>query len=155
LKKGFIENNNEIIMVSACLCGINCRYDGQSVHNSSIIEFLKGKFFIPVCPEQLGGLSTPRSRSFINKGNGLNVLTGKAKVITFQGKDVTKEFLLGAEQVLEIVRLVGSTKAVLKEKSPSCGINTIYHKEKLVKGCGVTTALLLKNNFSVISEEEF
>ena len=155
MKKGFIENNNEIIMISACLCGINCRYDGQAVHNSGIIEFLKGKHFIPVCPEQLGGLSTPRNPSFINKGDGLDVLYGKAKVITFQGKDVTKAFLLGAEQVLEIARLVGSTKAVLKEKSPSCGIKTIYHKEKLVKGCGVTTALLLKNKFSLISEEEF
>jgi len=145
---------NGRFIISACLCGINCRYDGQVQQNSSIVELLRKNFCIPVCPEQLGGLSTPRNPSCISNGDGFDVLKGKVKIITYEGKDVTKNFLLGAQEVLKIAQLTGCTQAVLKEKSPSCGVKYIYQGEKFVKGCGVTTALLLENGLAVISEEE-
>ncbi|MFO7891155.1 MAG: DUF523 domain-containing protein [bacterium] len=142
----------ERIIVSACLWGINCRYDNEIRTCKKILQLAEKFLCIPVCPEQLGGLSTPRNPSYISKGNGFEVLRGKTKVLTFKGKDVTHNFFLGAQEALKIAQLTGCTHAILKEKSPSCGVNYIYQKEKLVKGCGVTTALLLKNGFSVRSE---
>lgn len=148
------EIKNKKIMVSACLCGINCRYDGQLLSNEVIIKLLRENFCIPVCPEQLGGLSTPRTPSYISEGDGLDVIAGNAKVVTFEGKDVTNNFIQGAQQVVKIAKLMGCTHVILKEKSPSCGVHTIYHQKQLIKGCGVTTALLLKQGFSITADQE-
>jgi len=142
------------ILISACLGGIKCRYDNEIRTCSKMIQLTDKFICIPVCPEQLGGLPTPRTPSFISKGNGFDVLRGQAKVVTLNGNDVTENFLLGAQQALKIAQLTGCTQAVLKEKSPSCGVKYIYDKDTLVKGCGVTTALLLDNGFSVRSEED-
>jgi len=142
------------IIISACLCGIKCRYDGKSYTYSSIVRFINENYCIPVCPEQLGGLPTPRIPSTIVKGDGFDVLKGKTKVLNVEGKDVTDNFILGAQEALKIAELWGCNQAVLKEKSPSCGVRNIYHGEKLVKGCGVTTALFLENGFKVRSEED-
>jgi len=132
---------------SACLLGIKCRYDGKSKLNEKILELAKKEILIPVCPEQLGGLPTPRDPAE-QKGK---------KVITKLGKDVTKNFKKGARQVLKIAKLFGVKKAILKQRSPSCGCGQIYDGSfsgKIIKGDGITTTLLKRNGIKVISEEE-
>jgi len=132
-------------LCSACLLGIKCRYDGKSNLNKKIIRLLKKEILIPVCPEQLGGLPTPREPACVN---------GK-KVVTESGKDVTKNFKRGAEAVLRIAKLYGIKEAIMKQGSPSCGSKKIYSvSKKLIKGIGITAKLLKKNGIKVISEEE-
>jgi uncharacterized protein YbbK (DUF523 family) len=136
----------EIILCSACLLGVNCRYDGKNKLNKKIIELAKKKILIPVCPEQLGGLPTPREPAE-QKGK---------KIITKSGKDVTKYFKRGAKEILKIVKLFKIKKAILKQKSPSCGCGKIYDgtfSGKIIKGDGVLTVLLKKNGIEVMSEE--
>ena len=135
------------ILVSACLLGINCRYDGQSKPNSKALRLATKELLIPVCPEQLGGLPTPREPSE-QKGN---------RVFTISGKEVTKEFEKGAYETLSIARLLNSREAILKQKSPSCGCGQIYDgtfSGKLIRGDGVTASLLKKNGIRVITEED-
>ena len=119
-------------LCSACLLGINCRYNGETKSDQKVLELAKKETLIPVCPEQLGGLTTPRDAAE-NKDN---------KVFTKNGKDVTEQFVKGAEEVLKIVKLFGIEEAILKQRSPSCG------------SYGVTTKLLKENGIKVISEEE-
>jgi len=136
----------KIILCSACLLGINCRYDGKSKSNKKAIELAKEKILIPVYPEQLGGLPTPREPAE-QKGN---------KVFTKSGKDVTENFKRGAKEVLKLAKLFNVKKAILKQKSPSCGSGKIYDgtfSGKLIKGDGVTAALLKKDGIRVLSEE--
>jgi uncharacterized protein YbbK (DUF523 family) len=106
--------------------------------------------FIPICPEQLGGLSTPRAPSSIVKGDGKQVLSGHARVINSLGKDVTRAFIKGARESLKLARLTGATKAFLKNKSPSCGLNTPYCETDTGYGLGVTAALLLSAGIEII-----
>jgi len=132
---------------SACLLGIKCRYDGKSKPNDKVIRLLKKEVLIPVCPEQLAGLSTPREASE-KKGN---------KVITKSGKNVTDNFIKGAEQVLKLTKLFNIKEAILKQKSPSCGCGKVYDgnfSNTLVEGDGVTASLLKKNKVKVITEED-
>jgi len=134
-------------LCSACLLGIRCRYDGKSKRNRKVIELTKKEILIPVCPEQLGGLPTPREPAE-QKGK---------KVFTRSGKNVTKKILKGAKEVLRVAELFGIKEAILKQKSPSCGCGKIYDGTftgKLIKGDGVTTSLLKKNKIKVISEED-
>ena len=136
-------------LCSACLLGIKCRYDGNSKQNEKIIAFSKKETLIPICPEQLGGLSTPRVPCEQNQKSG--------KVMTKDGKDLTKNFIVGAEECLKIAKLFNIKEAILKQNSPSCGCGKIYDGSfsgKLIKGDGVTTTLLKKNNIKVISEED-
>lgn len=140
---------SEIIIVSACLLGINTRYDGKDAFCQAVIDELKGKTIIPVCPEQLGGLSTPRPRSEIIGGEGKDVLEGRANVKVEFGGDVSDKFTKGAKEVLKIAKLTGATKAFLKEKSPSCGVDTIRRGKECVHGSGVTAALLKKEGFEL------
>ncbi len=138
------------ILVSACLLGINCRYDGRS----SICELpvLKEKALcvVPVCPEQLGGLPTPRAPSSIIGGNGFDVLDGNAKVTSLDKNDVTANFLNGAFETLKIARKLGIDTCYLKDKSPSCGVNLISEVTGESIGPGVTAALLMREKFNVI-----
>ncbi|MBX5321732.1 MAG: DUF523 domain-containing protein [Candidatus Bathyarchaeota archaeon] len=134
-------------LCSACLLGVKCRYNGKSALNRKVVALLKAEVLIPVCPEQLGGLPTPREPAEIR---------GK-RVITRSGKDVTENFLRGAGQVLKLAKLFGVKEAVLKQGSPSCGCGRIYNgtfSGKTVKGDGVTAALLKKNGIKVITEED-
>jgi len=134
-------------LCSACLLGIRCRYDGKNKPNKKVIKLARKGFLIPVCPEQLGGLSTPRESSEQRKG----------KVITKSGKDVTKNFKKGAEEVLKLAKIFSIKEAILKQRSPSCGCGEIYDgtfSGKIVKGDGITASLLKKNKIKVISEEE-
>jgi uncharacterized protein YbbK (DUF523 family) len=143
-------------VVSACLMGCECRYDQKDNWVADIEQLVKDGNAIPVCPEQLGGLPTPRNPAEIVGGDGFDVLDGTAKVIDNQGNDVTEQFLQGARQALRIAQSVGATEAVLKERSPSCGSHMVYDgtfSKTKRKGVGVTAALFIRNGISVRSEE--
>ena len=134
-----------MILVSACLAGFPCHYDGTSKTNEKIVQLVREDKAIPVCPEQLGGLTTPRLPSEIRNG----------RVFSSEGRDVTPEFEKGAAAVLQIAKEYGCTKAILKARSPSCGKGQIYDgtfSGKLVDGNGKTTELLLENGIEVITE---
>ncbi len=137
----------KIILCSACLLGINCRYDGRSNLNEKVLRLAKNHILIPVCPEQLGGLPTPREYSERKE----------KRVFTKSGKEVTENFEKGAKEVLKIAKLFGIKIAVLKENSPSCGVRKIYDgtfSKRLIEGSGVTAELLKKNKIKVISEKD-
>jgi len=143
-------------IVSACLVGVNCRYDGKNSFNSKIFEMFRKGDIIPLCPEQLGGLPTPREVQEIVGGTGEDVLRGKANVITASGRDVTKNFLRGAEETLRIAKSLGVKEAVLKSCSPSCGCGKIYDgtfSGKLKDGNGVTAALLKEHGIRIRNEK--
>lgn len=142
-----------MFIVSACLLGINCRYDGKNRKNHEIVKFLKGKEFIMVCPEELGGLSTPRIPCEIVN----NTINENVKVINKNGEDLTENFLKGANKVLDIAKSKGIKKAILKAKSPYCGKGLIYDGSftaKLVKGDGITAKLLKENKIEIFTENE-
>lgn len=146
-----------MILVSACLIGINCKYNGDNNESDEVKEYLKDKRFVPICPEQLGGLSTPRIPSEIVGGDGINVLNNKAKVIDKNGKDVTFEFIKGATESLKIAQLYNCKEAILKANSPSCSNKYIYSGKfdgSKIDGLGVTTALFKQYGVRVISEKE-
>lgn len=146
-------------LVSACLLGINCSYDGLNRSNKKIIELAKREILIPVCPEQLGGLPTPRiPPREIQGGSGEDVLDGKCKVLNKNGNDFTKEFVHGAKEVLGIAKMFGIREFISRKRSPSCGCEKIYDgtfSGRVVNGDGVTTALLKRNGIKVRSEEDF
>lgn len=147
-----------MIVVSACLAGIACRYDGNDNLISKIEELLQNEEAILVCPEVLGGLPTPRLPAEIVGGNGDDVLDGNAKVIDQKGNDVTKAFVKGAYEALEKIKPLQPELIILKERSPSCGSSTIYTGEfngNKKAGYGVTTALFRRHGFTVISEVAF
>ena len=135
----------ENILVSACLLGVSCRYDGKSKPNENVIAPKDRYNIIPVCPEIMGGLPTPRTASEIQ---GCQVVMG-------DGKNVTKEYRKGAEEVLRLCRLFECKRAVLKEKSPSCGCGKVYDgtfSGKLIDGNGITAKLLMENGIEVFGE---
>ncbi|MBI4949570.1 MAG: DUF523 domain-containing protein [Deltaproteobacteria bacterium] len=137
-------SKSKTVLVSACLLGLKTRYDGNDALNAEALKELKGAIPIPVCPEVLGGLPTPRPRAGIGSGDGTDVLEGRAIVSDENGADRTAEFLRGALAVLEIARLTDARVAFLKEKSPSCGVALISKNGGQETGMGVTTALLQK-----------
>lgn len=146
-----------MIIVSACLIGVNCKYNGENNYNDKVKEFLKNKQYIPICPEQLGGLTTPRNPSEIDNMGGQEVLKGNSKVISCKNEDVTDNFIKGAKESLKIAKLFDCKQALLKEGSPSCGCNFIYDgtfKGNKISGMGVTAALFNANNIEVFSEKE-
>lgn len=137
------------IIVSACLMGVNCRHDGTNALREGLIKGYSNGHLTPICPEELGGLPTPRPSAEIDGGDGRDVLGGRARVIDINGKDVTDTFIKGAGEVLRIARLFKAKRAILKENSPSCGVEYIYKKGQLVNGIGVLTALLKKEGLEV------
>ena len=124
-----------LYLVSACLAGLCTRYDGSVKANEACLQLLQDATWIPVCPEQLGGLSTPREPADIVGGNGEDVLLGNARVVTEGGTDVTRAYVNGAFQVLDVARSQPVDAVLLKARSPSCG------------SAGVTTALLRQHGF--------
>jgi uncharacterized protein YbbK (DUF523 family) len=145
------------VLISACLLGEICRYDGSQRKNEELITLLKalGLSYVTCCPEVLGGMPTPRPASQIVNGDGDDVLSGKSIIIDETGRDVTESFVKGAKEALELSLKNNIKKAVLKERSPSCGVNYIYNDSCVVKGLGVTTALFKKNGIDVVSDEDF
>ncbi|MEE8317598.1 MAG: DUF523 domain-containing protein [Candidatus Omnitrophota bacterium] len=140
-----------MILVSACLAGIDCAWDGKHRLDPKIKEQVDKNLAIPLCPEVLGGRGIPRTKTEIKGGTGEDVLDGKVGVFDEKGKDVTHEFLKGASLVLDIVKKHNIKKAILKSKSPSCGVGEIYDgsfRGNLIKGNGVTAALLKRQGVS-------
>lgn len=144
-------------IISACLCGINCRYNGKGFENKKCKELLRDGRAIVVCPEQLGGLSTPRNpaelqalaENIIDKNNG--------NIIDCNRNDVTKAFVSGAYETLKIAKAAGINKAILKDGSPSCGVNNVYDGSftgKKIKGKGLTAYLLESEGITVFSDDE-
>ena len=147
-----------MILVSSCLAGLDVRYNGTNCLNDKISKLVEENKAITICPELLGGFSTPREPAEIIGGNGEDVLDGNAKVVDKSGKDVTQLYIKGAYSTLEQAIELNATLVVLKENSPSCGSSTIYNGEftgKKIMGLGVTSALLKRNGLKVISEEQF
>lgn len=133
--------HEEIFLVSACLTGLCTRYDGLSKPSTACLERLAGRSWLPICPEQLGGLPTPRTAADLVGGDGYDVLEGRASVIDRQGREVTGQFVRGARQCLAIAQAQKIYTALLKARSPSCG---------LTPNVGVTAALLQTNGIKVI-----
>lgn len=135
------------LLCSACLLGVPCRYDGKSKPIKDI-ELLKEKFqLFPVCPEVEGGLTTPRLPCEIRND----------RVIRKDGEDLTDAYQLGAEKTLRLAKENGITLALLKEKSPSCGVHFRYDgsfQGVPVKDSGITCALLKENDITVFSEDD-
>ena len=149
-----------MMIVSACLLGENCKYSGGNNKSENVIKYLEDKEYILVCPEQLGGLSTPRNPSeIITYGNkdGNDVLSGCTKVLSNKGIDVTKNFIQGAEETLKIAKEHNAKTAILKAGSPSCGYKKIYDGTFLgnkIQGMGVTAAILNKENIALLDEDD-
>ena len=141
------------ILVSACLCGKDCKWDGGNNKNQKLLNYMesmRGKAeFHEVCPEQMGGLSTPRPASEIRAEDRC--------VVNTEGHDVTEEFERGAELALQVAKKYGCTLAILKERSPSCGCRGVYDgtfSKRLTDGMGKTAELLTANGIRVIGESE-
>ncbi|MFA6583441.1 MAG: DUF523 domain-containing protein [Elusimicrobiaceae bacterium] len=135
----------ENILVSACLCGIKCRYDGSAFYCKGIEKLLKKYTVIPFCPELLAGQSIPRPP--------VEIVKGKAQ--TCSGEEQTRQFKLGAKISLTLAKRFDVKKAFLKSGSPSCGCETIYDgtfSGKLIKGRGFTAGLFAKNGVKTFSE---
>lgn len=135
------------ILVSACLLGIPCRYDGSDKLTEELLLLSERHTLIPICPEQLGGLSTPR-----NPSERIN-----ERIVSKTGEDVTEQFLLGAKLAYDIATLNQCKIAILKERSPSCGHNMIYDgsfQGNIIPGMGVCAELLTQNGIKVYGESD-
>ena len=136
-------------IVSACLAGVRCRYDGGHCETPEIRRLVAEGRAMPVCPEQLGGLPTPRIPAEIVGDGGESVLKETALVLDNEGRAVTAAFIRGAEEAWKLARLVGAKKAILKERSPSCGVTQICRGEEAISGEGVTCFLLRTHGIQV------
>jgi len=138
-----------MILVSSCLLGLCSRYDGEEKADEKVLEYLKDKPFMPICPEQMGGLTTPRPPAEIISLDPLKICT--------EDDDVTEKFVNGVEEVMKLVKLQKVDKAILKSKSPTCGRYEIYDgtfTRTLIKGAGIMAKRLLDENIEVINEND-
>jgi uncharacterized protein YbbK (DUF523 family) len=145
-----------LYLVSACLAGANTRFDGTTSLDPEIIRLVREGRALPVCPEQLGGLTTPRHPAEIADGDGHDVVAGKARVLTCEGQDVTEAFLRGARETLRLAQEWHVMGAILKARSPSCGCLEIYDgsfQGGLRPGAGVAAVLLKEAGLPVFSEK--
>ena len=146
----------KIYIISACLCGVNCKYSGKNNLNERCMKLFQQGKAILVCPEQLGGLSTPRNPVELDS-TAKEVVEYDGKAVDNRGRDVTKQFLDGAYETLRIAKAAGIKKAILKEGSPSCGCNFVYDgtfSGNKIKGKGITAYVLEQEGIDVISDED-
>lgn len=142
----------EAILVSACLRGVPCRFDGRHKASAAFAEAVAGREVVSFCPEVAGGLATPRRPAELVGGDGHDVLDGTARVVDDTGRDVTEQFVAGARRALEAARHTGCGEALLMPRSPSCGRGTVHDGSftgELVPGDGVTAALLERAGITV------
>ena len=144
------------ILVSSCLLGLKTRYDATDNYSPRVVDFLERHDYtpIPVCPEQLAGLPTPRAKCWFSFGDGLSTLNGNGRICNESGQDVTEQFIHGAQETLKIAGLTNCDKAILQQRSPSCGSCSIYLNEHLTKGMGITAALLKKNGLTIYGDDD-
>ncbi|MFN2588423.1 MAG: DUF523 domain-containing protein [Actinomycetota bacterium] len=144
-------------MVSACLAGRRCRFDGAANPDDEVARLVAEGRAVLVCPEVDGGLGIPRPAAEIGAGDGHDVLAGRTRVVTRAGDDVTDAFVAGAQRALDAARESGARVAILKSRSPSCGKGAVYDgsfSRTLRRGDGVTAALLSQNGIDVVTDEE-
>ncbi len=143
------------ILVSACLLGLPTRYDGKHKENTQVLKHLRemGLQPVPVCPEQLAGLPTPRPKCWFDHGDGKDVLIGQGRLVRSDGEEMNSHFIRGAEVTLQVAHLTGCQTALFKEGSPSCGVGRVYRRQQSVAGQGVATAMLRQNGLLVYGEE--
>ncbi|HEY3445069.1 MAG TPA: DUF523 domain-containing protein [Myxococcales bacterium] len=144
----------DVVLCSACLFGFDCRYDARDKRKPHVVEALRGKPVVPVCPEMAGELGVPRPPADLFGGAGGAVLDGEARVVTREGRDVTGAFLAGAALALEAARRYGAAVAVLKEGSPSCGSRRVVVDGASTVGMGVAAAALARAGVALISDED-
>jgi uncharacterized protein YbbK (DUF523 family) len=145
------------VMVSACLLGNKCRYDGTAKPDLELIAALTDFEVIAACPECLGNLPVPRLPAEIQNGVGAQVLAGEAIVLNRQGDDYTSQFCAGAQRTLQLYREEQPELVIFKARSPSCGVGWIYDGSfsgKLRPGDGVTAALLRENGAVLVTEAD-
>lgn len=138
---------DKLIAVSACLLGVNCKYNAKNNLNFKVIEYLKGKEVILICPEELGGLTTPRIPSEIQKDG---------RIINKASIDVTENFNLGARKALDIIKKNNCSKVILKDGSPSCGYTYVYDGSftgKCIRSQGISARYLKENGIEIIDLE--
>ncbi|MCW8893006.1 MAG: DUF523 domain-containing protein [Deltaproteobacteria bacterium] len=147
--------SNRLILVSSCLLGLKTRYDATDNYSQAVADFLTRQKLtpIPVCPEQLGGLPTPRPKCWFNHGDGKTTLENKGSLCDEHGNNPTMAFIHGAEETLKIARMTNCRMAILQQRSPSCGSESIYLNAALTKGMGVTTALLKENGLEIFGDD--
>ena len=144
-------------LISACLCGLNCKYNGTNNFNPKVKSLYDKGNCIALCPEHLGNLPIPRVPLEIVGGDGKDILTGKARVLSKEGCDNTPAFIKGAQKTLDIAKLLNVDTAILKSRSPSCGWGQIYDgsfEKKLIYGNGVAAELLSQNGIKILSEQD-
>lgn len=148
---------SKLVLVSACLAGCECRFDGKANPAKGVAALVAAGRAVQVCPEEEGGLPTPRPPAEIVGGDGHDVLSGAAKVVTKDGVDVTDVYIAGARKALEAAQATGATTAILKSRSPSCGKGAIYDgsfSRTVRTGDGVTAALLSQHGIEVLTEAD-
>lgn len=147
----------EPILISACLAGVPCTYAAEAKTRSWALELMTTGRAVAVCPEVAGGLPVPRPEAEIQGGDGADVLEGRARVVDVDGRDVTANYLRGAEVAIDAARRSGARTAVLKARSPSCGCGAVYDGSfagRIVDGDGVTAAALKREGLDVFTDED-
>lgn len=158
------ESEKPPLVISACLLGVACNHEGRGSPRAVVEELAQEYRLVPVCPEVLGGLPTPRAAAELEGGDGADVIAGSdcggsgaSRVVNIDGEDVTAAYRRGAQAAVAVARAMGATRAVLKARSPSCGSSAIYDgtfSHRLVPGRGVTAAALAAAGLAVGSEED-
>jgi uncharacterized protein YbbK (DUF523 family) len=156
---GVADQGKPALLISACLLGVACNHEGRGSPRAVVDELAKHYRLVPVCPEVLGGLPTPRAAAELQGGDGADVVVGgaDARVVNIDGEDVTTGYRRGAEAAVAVAKAVGAQRAVLKARSPSCGSSAVYDgtfSRRLVPGRGVTAAALAAAGLEVGSEED-
>lgn len=137
-------------MVSACLMGVNCRYDGRHSARRELIDLAGRLFLVPFCPEQLGGLPTPRPAANITGGDGSDIVAGRGRIVNLEGLDVTGAFLRGAEESMRLAELYRVRVCIMKDKSPSCGFRSPYCETVSGFGIGVTASVFRSRRIRMV-----
>lgn len=143
------------VLISSCLLGLRTRYDGSDNLSQPLVDFIAEHNLtpIPVCPEQLAGLPTPRNKCWFKRGDGKAALIQQGLLCDEQDNDVTEQFIDGARQTLKIAQMTKCQLAILQQRSPSCGTKSIYRNQELTHGMGITAALLEEHGIQVFSDD--
>jgi uncharacterized protein YbbK (DUF523 family) len=142
-------------IVSACLVGKHCRYNGENKTHAGVLRFLRGKRYVAVCPERLAGWPVPRPPVEFRGGGAAEAARGKARIFDHRGRNRTASLMKGIKKALAKALLPEIRAAILKEKSPSCGVRRVYREGKLVRGQGLFTYWLREHGIEARSEESF
>ena len=145
--------NHPSVVISACLVGIPCRYDGHAKPFPHLEELLQKIQPIPLCPEVLARLGTPRVPMQFVGGDGAAALRGDARLLDEQDRDCTEAVRGGVTSALRLARAAGCTRAILKARSPSCGVHQVHTRQGLIAGSGMFAAACLASGLEVVSDE--